>query len=117
LTQNKLARLLNPYKIRPGTIRIGSGEKDTRKGYKLAQFADVFERYLPDPSIQTVTPSQANKSEAFCEPQTVTESPNVTDDNGRNPRNSAGCDGVTDGDPLFTDTAYADLPPEQETAL
>lgn len=50
ITQNRLARLLKPYKITPGTIRIGPGPKDTVKGYKLAHFADVFARYLPAPT-------------------------------------------------------------------
>lgn len=72
ITQNKLARLLKPYKIGPETIRLGPGEKDPRekdpgekdtaKGYKLARFSDVFSRYLPDRFNQTVTPSQPNET-------------------------------------------------------
>jgi hypothetical protein len=52
ITQNRLARLLKPYKIKPGTIRIGPRPKDTAKGYKLAQFTDAFARYLPAPLIR-----------------------------------------------------------------
>ena len=44
LSQNGLARLLKPLKIRPGTKRI-AGEK-TAKGYYLADFRDAFMRYL-----------------------------------------------------------------------
>jgi putative DNA primase/helicase len=44
LTVNGLARLLAPFAIKPGTIRISSG---TPKGYQLAQFEDAFARYLP----------------------------------------------------------------------
>lgn len=44
-----------------------------------AQFADVFARYLPAlPQNQTVTPSQANESVAFCASSTVTPLFDVT---------------------------------------
>jgi hypothetical protein len=39
LTATQLARLLRGYKIKPSTIRTGPGDKDTAKGYKLAQFS------------------------------------------------------------------------------
>jgi hypothetical protein len=102
LTQNSLARLLKPYKIRPGTIRVGPGEEDTAKGYKLAHFADVFPRYLPAlyPQNQTVTPTQANESGAFSASSTVTPLFDVTVENARNASISAGCDGVTAGEPF-----------------
>jgi len=44
LSANGLARLLVPFKVIPGTIRIGEA---TAKGYQLAHFADAFARYLP----------------------------------------------------------------------
>jgi putative DNA primase/helicase len=44
ITANGLARLLAPFRIKPGTIRTGGG---TPKGYQLAQFEDAFARYLP----------------------------------------------------------------------
>jgi putative DNA primase/helicase len=43
LSQNSLARLLKPLKIRPDGIRTGDR---TPKGYYLAQFEDAFRRYL-----------------------------------------------------------------------
>src|SRR6516162_2519223 len=45
LTQNALAHLLEPFGIRPGSIRL----EDNRvlRGYQLSHFQDAFERYLP----------------------------------------------------------------------
>jgi Protein of unknown function (DUF3631) len=44
ITQNGLAALLKPFKVRPATVRVGD---DTPKGYQLAHFEDAFSRYLP----------------------------------------------------------------------
>ncbi len=44
ITANGLARLLAPFRIKPGTIRTSLG---TPKGYQVAQFEDAFLRYLP----------------------------------------------------------------------
>lgn len=54
LTPIGLARLLKPFGIIPGTIRL---EKGTAKGYLRESFADAWTRYLPSPP-QAVTPSQ-----------------------------------------------------------
>jgi putative DNA primase/helicase len=43
ISQNRLARLLDPYQIRPDSIRVGD---KTPKGYQLADFEDAFSRYL-----------------------------------------------------------------------
>ena len=99
ITKNRLARLLAPYKIGPRTIRIGPGEQDTRKGYKLADFADAFERYLPEPPNPTVTPSQTNETVGFRAFSTVTPSSGVTDEDLENVRFANACGGVTDADP------------------
>ena len=42
----KMATLLRPFGISAGTIRLPDGS--TPKGYRLEDFADAFERYLPD---------------------------------------------------------------------
>jgi hypothetical protein len=42
LTANALARLLDPFEIRPQVIRIGT---QTPRGYERAQFDDAMERY------------------------------------------------------------------------
>jgi hypothetical protein len=44
ITPNSLARILAPFRIKPGTIRTGDG---TPKGYQFGQFEDAFSRYLP----------------------------------------------------------------------
>jgi hypothetical protein len=49
----KLARLLKPYGIRPGTIRIS--ETETPKGYKAKSFKDAWKRLLPPPSQNSAT--------------------------------------------------------------
>lgn len=94
ITKARLAVLLKPFKISPGTIRLGEGRNSpTAKGYYRSAFEDAFARYsLPD---QTVTPSHTNQSAAFGEFQNVTPGNVVTDRNCENPSVSAGCDGVT----------------------
>ena len=47
----RLARLLKPFDIIPGTIREEDGS--TPKGYKLALFEDAFSRYLPEKTPQS----------------------------------------------------------------
>jgi hypothetical protein len=54
ITKNGLARLLRPFGISSGTIRL-AGER-TAKGYYLSAFDDAFARYL---TPQNVTTSQA----------------------------------------------------------
>jgi hypothetical protein len=44
ITPNSLARILAPFKIKPGTIRTSDG---TPKGYQFGQFEDAISRYLP----------------------------------------------------------------------
>jgi putative DNA primase/helicase len=44
ITKNAIARLLKPFGIYPGSVRIG---EQTGKGYHADDFADAFARYLP----------------------------------------------------------------------
>jgi putative DNA primase/helicase len=48
LTPGRLAHLLKPFGIRPGTTRFdpGDGSGSTAKGYYRADFTDAFARYL-----------------------------------------------------------------------
>ncbi len=46
LDDRSLSRLLKPFTIKPGDVRIG---REHRKGYKLEQFYDAWSRYCPPP--------------------------------------------------------------------
>jgi len=48
LTKVQLARMLKPYGISPGTIRLddGTAKGTTAKGYLKSAFEDAFARYL-----------------------------------------------------------------------
>ena len=92
LTQNSLSRLLKPYHIKPGTVRIGGA---TQKGYYRSKFEDAFSRYLSITPIQSVTPSQVNSHAGFSDFQSVTPEDDVTVSKSRKRRQGAGCDGVT----------------------
>jgi putative DNA primase/helicase len=55
ITPNQLAKLLRPFKVSPKAMRIGD---DIQRGYLLADFKDVFSRFLPvtpTPKCNTVT--------------------------------------------------------------
>jgi putative DNA primase/helicase len=56
LSKNRLATLLQPFGVAPQVLRIG---KRTPRGYRLADFADAFSRYLL-PS----KPQQRNNADA-----------------------------------------------------
>jgi hypothetical protein len=89
ISQNALARLLRPFNIKPGTVRF---ESETLKGYKRADFEDVFERYGAAP---TVTPSQPNKSAHSDASQTVTPNFGVTLPDPQKPYTDVHCDDLT----------------------
>lgn len=96
LTSNALARLLKPFGIVPGTIRIGRAESNTAKGYYRDAFEEAWDRYLPKAAAaSTVTPSQGSKSAASGPSQTVTTEADVTVANPPNAKQSAGCDDMT----------------------
>jgi putative DNA primase/helicase len=90
ISARQLAALLKPFGIRPKEIRRGT---EVDRGYRREWFDDAFARYVPAPSV---TASQPSDSADFHEPQSVTRRGGVTDGNGPNPRNSAGCNAVTD---------------------
>ncbi len=47
MTAHELARLLRPFDIEPGPIRVNKTKDGTGKGYKRERFLDAWERYLP----------------------------------------------------------------------
>jgi hypothetical protein len=98
LTKTGLAARLRPFRISPGSIRLGDDR--TPKGYYRAAFDDAFVRYLPFYHFQTATTPQAKQSAALGENQTATSGNDVAFRNPENPRISAGCGGVADGNSL-----------------
>ncbi len=79
ITTNALSRLLKPFGISPGTIRMGPA--DTPKGYMLAQFEEAFACYLPDPPSQSATAPQVKESAGYSDFQTATRPPDVAVEN------------------------------------
>ena len=63
LTQNSLSRLLKPYHITPGTIRMS--DHYTPKGYKLSSFNDAFTRYLSISPQQIATVPQPIQGKGY----------------------------------------------------
>jgi hypothetical protein len=72
---SKLARKLEPYKIKPRTVKVADGA--TAKGYHRADFEAVWKRYLP-----TFHPASGNAvttvTAVTYEGKKVTASPEVT---------------------------------------
>src|SRR5205823_2209126 len=89
LTQNQLARRLNPFGIAPKTIRTGKG---TPKGYLREGFKDAFERYLAvHTPLQTATPQQSIEINDLGEDQTATPEKHVAVSNSVNQLKSEEC--------------------------
>ena len=94
ITATQLARLLRPFHIRPGAQRDGAA---VFKGYRVADFEDVFRRWHPK---NAVTPSQPNESAPYSDSQAVTPGIDVTAENPLKPAVDKGCNPVTAPDPL-----------------
>ena len=73
LSARDLARLLEPFGIRPRQTRING---ENRRGYRRKDFEDTFTRYLPDYPLQ---PLQANKTNNLAEARAATEGDGVAD--------------------------------------
>jgi len=90
ITPRQLAKLLEPFEVKPDTIRMGSG---TAKGYLLDQFTDAFARYTPS---RSVTPEQINKINGLRTNHSVTQDSVVTDKKSEKTNDFNGRYGVTD---------------------
>ena len=85
LTQNGLARLLNPFKIKSKTLRIGDKQ---RKGYSFECFEDAFKRYIPlAPPISSVPTFQCSNINSLGEKQSVPRGFSGTDKKQHNQLN------------------------------
>lgn len=88
-----LAKLLKPFKVLPGTIRLASGA--TPKGYMLAAFAEAFDRYLPPGGdARNATPPQPANGADFSHSESATGSPAWRLATREKPSNGGDCGGV-----------------------
>ena len=96
ITTNQLARLLKPFGVSPGTIRLDDGS--TPKGYYKDDFKEAWERYLSpdaeDPPAEAATPPHTCGDKDLRQSQGATDDPGVADENGRNPLSDKACGGV-----------------------
>lgn len=92
IAPRQLSKRLSEYKINSGTIRTAF---DNGKGYKLEQFQDAFNRYIPEGGVLSVTTSQASNHAAYSENATRHNAAAVTDKKPLKASNHAACDGVT----------------------
>jgi hypothetical protein len=105
ITQRQLARVLLPFKIVPGTVRLASGK--TPKGYHRGAFRDAWTRYLDEDGAAPPgeggfdpphrhTPTDADLFPKHDPQQT---GPGVADRTRHNPASEAGCVGVAAENP------------------
>ena len=117
LTVNGLAKLLDNFKIKPRPHRFGMR---TLQGYELSQFVEAFDRYLPDPGLQTATPQQINNGAASEEFQSTTLANDVALQKPMQPNDGVGCCGVVAQEPTPSATdesaLAALLPVDRELA-
>ena len=73
ITPRQLAKLLNPFGVRPKQIRIG---EQTKKGYMKEWFNDAFARYTP---IQSETPTQVSVFNSLVDNLSETGGSDVSD--------------------------------------
>jgi hypothetical protein len=109
--QAQLARLLKPFGLIPGSVRIGTA---TPKGYERKSFEEAWSRYLPAPGDAPsardggIEPQhrhnpQEAKTFAPCRPATATC--HVAERNAGKPAAAATCGGVA-----------AEIPPSWNSA-
>ena len=91
-----------PFHIRPGAQRDGAA---VFKGYRVADFEDVFQRWHPE---NAVTPSQPNESAPYSDSQAVTPGIDVTAQNPPKPAVDKGCNSVTAPEPPTDDNDDAE---------
>ncbi len=91
ITPRQLARELEGFSIRSGSIRTDTG---TAKGYKKEAFKDAWSRYLP---FSSGTTSQVNATAGLSPISIRHKGGDVPDEKTPKPTASLGCDGVTAG--------------------
>lgn len=95
LTSRGLAKLLKPFKITPGTVRI---DGFTPKGYKLESLENAFTLYLGG-NLSATAPQPAGTHE-FSQNLSATPRNHVADTNSLKPAEIKACGAVADTNPL-----------------
>jgi putative DNA primase/helicase len=90
ITARQIARLLEPFKVRPRTVNFGA---KSAKGYLREWLVDAFARYLPAVSVTT---SQSSNDAGFRSITSVTDKTLVTDQDPRKAAPALESYGVTD---------------------
>jgi hypothetical protein len=72
ISQAQVAKLLDPYGVKPKTIRLDNG--DTPKGYLLKWFTEVFDRYCTSSSPQTPETGFHTSTDLFSHNNSVSTS-------------------------------------------
>lgn len=100
--QAQLARLLKPFGLIPGSVRIGTA---TPKGYERKSFEEAWSRYLSDPNDATpvreggIEPQHRHnpqEAETFAPYRPATATCHVAERNAGKPAFLATCGGVAD---------------------
>ncbi|MGH7120240.1 MAG: DUF3631 domain-containing protein [Acetobacteraceae bacterium] len=99
LSAHGLGRLLQPFNIRSGSVRLPNGK--TPKGYSWASFAEPFRRYLPSsPSPGVCEPPQRHnpqKTSGFAPQETPQADPGCGGCDGTKPAEIRHCGVVAVG--------------------
>lgn len=91
INQQQVAKLLKPFGIKPGVIRIG---QSTPRGYERGQFVEAFDRYL-----QGATAQQHSADAGFRDFEGATRGQDVADENKQKLHENKDCCGVADENP------------------
>ena len=106
ITAAQVTRLLKPYGIRSGNVRIPKEAEKTCKGYLQSWFEDAFTRYLPPaseaetasdfsgarkPASEPGTPGTALKTKDFSPDSSSAQDPSVPTSKSGQPIENIGC--------------------------
>jgi putative DNA primase/helicase len=93
ITPRQLAKMLEPFEIRPGQLWTGHGNQ---RGYEVAHFSDAFTRYLGNLSASPLDP---NESAIFDELYPLEGFRALADTDAKKPSKSADSSGLADKNP------------------
>ena len=108
ITTTQVTRLLKPYGLKSGSVRIPKDGGTTPKGFLRIWFEDAFTRYLPpaagvepasdfseaqNPSSEPDTPDTTLKAKDFSPKSNPTQGPSVSSSKHSQPIENIGCVG------------------------